>query len=281
MATGEQVYTGVWSNHNYNGAKATTLTLTTVDSSYLIAFLALFVGLVAGHFWAIMCYMVFQLRSTVTARSGMHHQQQVILRNYHAPGSAAWQLLKGMNFWRRQKGIRITFISVPVILLAGANLALFGAAGIFSSRVTGKDSEVLLRGTSCGFWNNPATSDVNAEISTVEARTAYWANLIEDFATASTIASTCSDISSIASNCISYAPENIRWDTTTNGSCPFDPTICRGNHVVKFDSGLLDSTEHLGINAPKNDRILFRRVVECSPLVHDGYMSGWHSMGGA
>ncbi|KAF2733987.1 hypothetical protein EJ04DRAFT_577289 [Polyplosphaeria fusca] len=281
MASGGHVYTGVWKNHDYDNAKGATLTLTTTNSAYLVAFLALFVGLVAGHFWAIICYTIFQIRSTVAPRSGMHHQQQVVLRNYHVPGSASWQLLKSMYFWRRVKGFRATLPALPTVLLALSNLALFGAAGIFSSRVTNKNSEVLVKGTSCGFWNNPSTSDANDPRSTVEARTAYFANLIEDFATASTMASMCSGNLSITSECISYAPERIHWETLTNISCPFASKMCVDNKAVQFDSGLVDSSTHLGINAPKNDRILFRRVVGCAPLLRDGYLKDWHSMGGA
>jgi hypothetical protein len=33
-----------------------------------------------------------------------------------------------------------------------------------------------------------------------------------------------------------------------------------------LDSGPLDSSVYLGINAPKNDRILFRRSSTCSPI---------------
>lgn len=281
MSSNPTVYTGVWRNWRYDSAKSATLTLKAGDSAYLVAFLALFVGLAAGHFWAIVCYAVFQSRSTTTARSGQHHQQQAILRNYHTPGTAFWQLLKSMWFWRRQRGFGVALLALPVVVLAALNIVLFSAAGILSAKVTSKNSEVLIRGTNCGFWNNPATADPNAERSTIGARTAYFANLIEDFSTASTLASQCTGDSSIASKCVSYAPERINYTTTMNHSCPFAPNMCVGNKVVRFDSGLIDSSKHLGINSPKKDRISFRRVVECAALTREGYMEDWHSMGGA
>ena len=281
MSQNPSIYTGVWRNWNHNAAKGATLTLKQGDSAYLVAFLALFIGLVAGHFWALICYAVFQIRSTKAPRTGLHHTQQAILRNYHAPGTAVWQLLKSMWFWRKRKGASVALLAVPVLFLAAMSIVLFAAAGILSSQISSKGSEVLVSGSSCGFWNNPATADPNAERSTIGPRVAYFANLIEDFGRASTIAAQCSGDSSVASECVSYAPEKINYTTTTNHSCPFQSKMCMHNKVVRFDSGLMDSMNHLGINSLRKDRISFRRVTECAPITREGYMEDWHSMAGA
>jgi hypothetical protein len=81
MASSATVHTGLWNNHQFNSVEGATLTLTATNASYLVAFLALFLGIVAGHFWAIMSYAVFHIRSTLASRNGQHHQQQAILRN--------------------------------------------------------------------------------------------------------------------------------------------------------------------------------------------------------
>ncbi|GME57641.1 putative cytochrome p450 protein [Neofusicoccum parvum] len=48
--------------------------------------------------------------------------------------------------------------------------------------------------------------------------------------------------------------------------------MCRTkNGNIIFDTGYLDSHKDLGINTPPEDRVLFRRVSTCAPLVTDGY----------
>jgi hypothetical protein len=247
MSNAASVHTGLWTNHQLSSAQGATLTLTTTNAAYLVAFLALFLGFVAGHFWAIVSYAVFQIRSTLAPRNGQHHQQQAILRNYHAPGAAIWQLFQ-LSWTTRQRRGAVAFASaLPVTVLALVSLMAFGAAG-----VPGNYSQ----------------------------RKSFQANVVEDFNLASTMATACQQNSTVASDCISYAPKQLTWTTSTNGSCPFDKKICYQNTTVRFDSGLLDSTEHFGINAVSSDRIQLRAVMTCTPLMREGYVSDWHDMNG-
>lgn len=144
--------------------------------------------------------------------------------------------------------------------------------------VTSKQSDVLINGATCGFWENPATID-GQEIELVKFAN-FRTSLIEDVYMASTMAATCQKNSSIASNCVSYSPKEIEWTSGTDITCPFDEKLCHRNKTVRFDSGHIDSTLHFGINAAKEDRVLHRIVVECSPLARKGYVSDWHAMGG-
>jgi hypothetical protein len=277
MANDPSIYTGFWFNHQFNSVSGTTLTLTATNASYLVAFLALFLGLVAGHLWAIFSFAIFHIRSTPAKRGRQHHQQQVILRNYHAPGAAIWQLLKASWFWRRGRGLRAGIEALPVAILALMFMMAFAAAGVLSARIESKDSEVLIKGSGCGFWSSRTQNGDSIDFST---QAAYRANLAEDVDLASTMASMCQSNSSIASGCVSYAPQKIEWTASTDISCPFDEQICYQNASVRLDSGLLDSTVYLGINALKEDRIFYRSVVECTPLVRDGYVEDWHDMNG-
>jgi hypothetical protein len=273
MASTATVQTGLWTNYQYSSIEGATLTLTTTNASYLVAFLALFLGIVAGHFWAILSYTVFQIRSTLASRDGQHHQQQVILRNYHAPGAAIWQLSLASWSWRQRRGLGALLPALPVVLLALTSVMAFAAAGILSARVTSKESDVLIKSSACGFWDDRESATMPG--SPLE-RVGYKANLVEDFHLGSTIAAACQKNSSIASDCVSYAPKQVEWTTSTNVSCPFQDKICYQNKTVRFDTGLLDTTEFFGINAPKADRLLLRTVAECSPLIQDGYVSDWH-----
>lgn len=114
-----------------------------------------------------------------------------------------------------------------------------------------------------------------------DALSAWRANKVEDIHLASTMAAACQKNSSVTSDCVSYAPKEIEWTTTIKNACPFDTKICYQNKTVRFDSGLLDTTTELGINAQKPDRVLYRNVVECAPLMRDGYISDdWHDING-
>jgi hypothetical protein len=274
MANDVSVHTGLWTNHQYNFVQGATLTLTAKNASYLVAFLALYLGIVAGHFWTILSFTVFHIRSTRTRRTGQHHQQQAILRNYHAPGAAIWQLLNSAWSWRQQRGFRGVIQTLPVAAIALINLTAFAAAGILSARVASNHSEVLIRGFGCGFWSQTESPDHYV------ARAAYRANLAEDLDLATTMAAMCQKNSSTVSGCTPYAPQKMAWYTSTNVTCPFHDRICYQNATVRFDSGLIDSMVHLGINAAKKDRVLYRTVAECSPLVRDGYVQDWHNLNG-
>jgi hypothetical protein len=271
------VHTGLWTNHQYNSVQGATLTLPATNASYLIAFLALFLGVVAGHLWAILSFVVFHIRSTPAKRNGQHHQQQAILRNYHAPGAAIWQLLKASWAWRQRRGLKAIVSVLPVVVLAVVIMMTFAAAGVLSARVASSNSEVLVRGSGCGFWSSRAQTGSPDDFV---AQAAYRANLAEDSDLASTMASTCQKNSSITSGCVSYAPKKVQWTTATNIPCPFDAKICYQNTTVRLDSGFVDSLVHLGMNAPKKDRVLYRKVAECTPLVYDGYVQDWHDMNG-
>jgi hypothetical protein len=277
MSSAAYVHTGLWTNHLYDHAQGATLTLTATNSSYLVAFLALFLGFVAGHCWAIISFMVFQIRSTLSPRDGQHHQQQAILRNYYAPATAIWQLLLVTWSWRRQRGVKAIVSTLPVALLAAASALAFGAAGILSARVTTKESFVLMRSHECGLWLEP--SNVPTPGSNVHLAD-FKAKKTEDYNLASTLAIACGKDSAVASDCVSYAPKQNEWAIDVDALCPFENQMCYKNTAVRFDSGLLDSTLHFGINAPNDDRLLFRAVAECAPLVRDGYISDWHDMNG-
>jgi hypothetical protein len=271
------VHTGIWFNHQYSSVKGATLTLASTNASYLVAFLALFLGLVAGHLWAIVSFTIFHIRSTTTKRDGQHHQQQVILRNYQAPGAAIWQLLNVSWSCRQRRGLKAGIVALPIVMLALTYMMQFIAAGVISARVQSKDSEVLIKGSGCGFWN-PGTQD--GPLDDFVAQAAYRANLAQDLASASIMASMCQSNSSISSGCVSYAPRKIEWTTSSQAPCPFDEKICYQNTTVRLDSGLIDSLVHFGINAAQKDRIFYRSVAECSPLVRDGYVQDWHDMNG-
>ncbi|KAL9618940.1 MAG: hypothetical protein Q9160_006404 [Pyrenula sp. 1 TL-2023] len=59
-----------------------------------------------------------------------------------------------------------------------------------------------------------------------------------------------------------------------NSTCPFpglEKIYLRGTGNLRIDTGLLDSHDDLGINARPTDRVRYQNLVECAPLITDGY----------
>ncbi|KAF2813088.1 uncharacterized protein BDZ99DRAFT_496164 [Mytilinidion resinicola] len=62
---------------------------------------------------------------------------------------------------------------------------------------------------------------------------------------------------------------------TRNSPCPFADGVCE-TPALKFDSGLVDSNDDMGLNAREEDSIQIRRVTTCAPvLIEERYSSGW------
>lgn len=72
--------------------------------------------------------------------------------------------------------------------------------------------------------------------------------------------------------CRRYVQQQIPWSANRNASCP-SGRLCK-NEVgnLELDSGFIDSNDHLGRNAPPEQRLKFRHLLRCAPLVTDGYM---------
>jgi hypothetical protein len=60
--------------------------------------------------------------------------------------------------------------------------------------------------------------------------------------------------------------------------CPFQDEIC-DTAAVTYNSGLLDSDLDLGINAPPENRVGFRRVVSCASIPADSprFSTDWNT----
>jgi hypothetical protein len=58
----------------------------------------------------------------------------------------------------------------------------------------------------------------------------------------------------------------------TTAGCPFEEEMCK-THTdnIILDSGYINSHDHLGINAPNDERFLLRTRLQCAPLVTQGY----------
>jgi hypothetical protein len=217
----------------------------------MIAFLALFVSIAGGHLWAIICFALHQVRSTLSDRDGLHHQQQALLRNAPNSSTASWMLLKLGWAWKNKTPYtvrRTIFLAVPAI----THLAAVSIAGIFSSRLALSGDEVLIRSTSCG-WMSVSTDNRTTMDSTelLDAETAGFAIGRWIAVKSLQYAWTCYNQTNLAdyNACNLYTTPSINVTVNNRVPCPFGGNICGLPRAISVDTGLVDSNAHLGINS--------------------------------
>ena len=270
--SGTHVYTGIWVNWSRGAIPGSTLTLSDRDGGLLIAFLAIFVSAAGGALWRIISYIIHQSRAKLRYQDGLHHQQQVIFRNASSPGSASWQLLQLMFHWAgltKRPALRI----LPLAALALINLVLFALAGVFSAEVTkAAGNEALIRSPNCGSW------DISFKTGPQE-QAAFRSKTLLDTISASTYARSCYGQVQNSLACSQYSQPNIPWAVDRNASCPFSSGMCKLGDTAAYqmDTGLIDSHQVLGVNAPPADRITYRKVTTCSPIKTKGFAQEWNN----
>lgn len=139
-----------------------------------------------------------------------------------------------------------------------------GLAGIFSSEVTrAAGNETLIRSPDCGVLNstNPGSQQALSAFEAIEAR---------DTLAATTYSRACYGSTQNILQCAQYLKQQLPWKVNQNATCPFTNGICTygGSSAYEMDTGTIDSHEALGINAPKSERIQYRKVSTCKLLLH-------------
>ena len=134
-----------------------------------------------------------------------------------------------------------------------------GLAGIFSSEVTrAAGNETLIRSPDCGILNstNPGSQQGVAALEVMYA---------QDTLAATTYSRACYGITQNLLQCAQYPKQQLPWKVNQNATCPFTNGICiyGGSSAYEMDTGYIDSHEALGINAPKSQRVQYRKVSTC------------------
>ncbi|KAF2138395.1 uncharacterized protein K452DRAFT_277538 [Aplosporella prunicola CBS 121167] len=270
------IYTGVWTNWSKGRIFGATLTVNRREGALLIAFLALFVSVVGTHFWRVACFALHRVFSTEAAQDALHHQRQIILRNSANGTSGLVNLANILWTWSRKKLVRKPYQrTLPLIGFALLCMVAFGLAGTFSSKIsTASGNDVLIKGSNCGILDSEEYLDFATQV-------AYYFSSMSQYVDSWTkYAEECYMGSSGMQNCDAYTKQRLPTKIYRNASCPFEEDMCKlkfGNIV--FDTGYLDSNSDLGINAPANERILFRRVSSCAPLETEGFQDSFQMSG--
>ncbi|KAF2142260.1 uncharacterized protein K452DRAFT_200233, partial [Aplosporella prunicola CBS 121167] len=259
------IFTGVWTNWSYGAIRGSTLTLSRSNGNFLVAALALFVTTTGACFWRIVCFALHHWLSSEFPQDGLYHQRQAILRTSGTGVAGALALARTAWAWRKN-ATNISMRTVPIVALAITVAATFGAAGVFSSRISSSmGKEVLLTGKDCGWiaW-------VNASLYQQGAELVPYASQITS--SSSDYNQRCYSKGAGRQDCPTFVQINLPTTVDGNYSCPFADAVCKSRYGnIRLDTGYLNSHHHLGMNAPKDERILYRRVTECAPLNTDNY----------
>ncbi|KAI0154689.1 hypothetical protein GGR57DRAFT_512248 [Xylariaceae sp. FL1272] len=262
------VHLGVWTNWSRGLILGRTLTLNVEDANLLIAFTGFFIAFVANRAWRIICFVFHRAHSTTKPQDAGYHQLQATLRNVSSAEDGFHLLLLLLWVWRQS---RTWFRPLPVLIVAAVSVIGFTVAGGFSSRIsTAMGHEVLINSVDCGYPMGTLGADI-------EAYYAYIANNARNIDTASNYAEACySGDSAGLTDCNRFVTQQLTDNiiVDTNAECPFGDNICRNTSAnLRLDTGYLDSHNHLGINAPAEERIIWRNVLHCAPIVTQGYTS--------
>ncbi|KAI0972038.1 hypothetical protein F4678DRAFT_479021 [Xylaria arbuscula] len=260
------VFLGVWTNWSYGKIRGSTLTLTQSNGNLLIAFVALFASMSAGHLWKIIRFGLHLWFSSPEDRDALYHQQQALLRNGSTAGSSAFTLMELAWAWR---GTTRRWRFVPLLVFTIALAVGLALASGFSARVA-IGNEVLISGDNCGIPILARGSNITFDLTN-------FTPLTSDFiSTAAIQASQCYSNNSegVASpSCKTFVYPRLQAKVDRNAACPFGD-LCRSKDSnLLFDTGLLDSHKDFGINAPEKERFLLRTVTHCAVLKTHGYQS--------
>lgn len=261
------VQLGTWTNWSRGRIMGATLTVSRTNGNYLLSFTAFFISLVSVRFWRILCFVLHSRLATPAPRDALHHQRQALLRNANSATSSSWALVRLAWAWRGTAGRRLLARTLPLILTAALCAAAFTVAGGFSSQIsTGIGNEVLVDGARCAITY---TQGFNSSASNL--MTLYVA---DQQLTANNYAQQCynANATDYTFDCASFVTPALPSTVDYNAPCPFAPEICRSNTSnIRLDTGYLDTTRHLGVNAPGSERILFRSIFQCAPLVTENH----------
>ncbi len=255
------IYTGPWMDWARGSASGMTITLRAQHGQLLTAFLGIFVTVVGSQSWTIISFIIHQCRAKPTLGDAQYQQVQATLRNQGTALGAAWQLAQLWIPWRTASSLPRSFLAVgPWMVLALLHGLAWGLAGTFSSyagRAAGSD--FLIRARTCGYWESLRDSHL------------YHQRLdskdLSSTVTAADYARLCYDHPQDSPACNRFVRQFISWkEDVEAASCPFDPDLCNRTSVA-MDTGYLDSLTDFGINLRPTERIIYRRVTTCAPLL--------------
>ncbi|KAF9636305.1 hypothetical protein BFW01_g7200 [Lasiodiplodia theobromae] len=127
--------------------------------------------------------------------------------------------------------------------------------------------EVLISSPDCGYTNAQLDNPNTLASQTFEPYLRQNALSYAQYAQQcyNTNASTVVD-------CSQFVRKNLLGTSKTDATCAFGGQICQDDSSnLDLDTGLLDSNEDFGLNAPPEETFQYRRRIQCAPLKTEGY----------
>ncbi|KAF2802620.1 uncharacterized protein BDZ99DRAFT_371732, partial [Mytilinidion resinicola] len=264
------IHVGTWTNWSYGSIRGGTVTLPRPDGGLLTAFIALFVTYVGTRFWRLLCFTIHTALSKFDApQDALYHQRQAVLRNSSTGVNGFMTYLQLIWTWKIHANMQTASRRIlPFISFSSACFMGFAVAGIFSSRIsTNVGDEVLITGS-----NNSGFLDSNLHRNmddTAAFLTPYASQLIVARAN---YAQNCYHSSASAADCQPFVQTSLPFKAIYDAPCPFQHNMCRSqDSSLILDTGLIDSLHDLGLNTPPAYRFQIRRVLQCAPVIQEGY----------
>lgn len=180
--------------------------------------------------------------------------------------STLWTSLQLAWCWRAVSNGYLARI-LPTIVFAASAFCAFTIAGGFTSSISSAiGNDVLIDGSQCGLVEADAVTSY-----TLPAIWPWWSQLVNN---AANYAQQCySSTATGTLDCTTFVKSRLQFTSDFNASCPFSDDICRSKDSnVLLDTGLI-SSDDLGLNLPRDQRMFYREVLQCAPLMTDGFKS--------
>ena len=283
------VYEGIWTDWSRGKTWGLTWTLCPTQATILTNTLALFVTISGIRLWTIIRYILYQVSTSAQPDMTPHmRDRQVILRNEGSALSTAWLMMNLARSSRRQTSGRRSWSSYGIGLFAITYTVMFWIAGVFSNKAISASSAngssaVLTRSKHCGLLNDTYSEIVENTDFIDEseydlfvenkAKKEHDTQLSLEYVQTCYLPQPSKSYKSFMCNTMKTA--SLDW-TVTSGVCPFAPQMChKTSKVIVLDTGEIDSHNHLGINAPPQDRLSYQRLTTCAVLEDSKYITGW------
>ncbi|EAT82077.1 hypothetical protein HBH56_105310 [Parastagonospora nodorum] len=268
-----KVKLGFWTNWSNGKILGATMTTSRQNGGFLIAFLAIFVGMAGKSFWRLGCFTIHCYLSSAEPQDGVYHQRQAILRNSDTAFDGVARLFALMFAWRSGlRAQRSLLRLLPTVIMAFIISAAFGVASVFSSSVTSETlNQVLLEGRRCGLYLTGLPDNITKEQSLSVPYSTERASRFLDYGRQCYVDKTQVD------GCNLYTKPRLPLNSERGVKCPFGEDICKiRDDNLLMDTGNLDSLEDLGINIDPQYRFELRFVTTCAPLKTKGYTSDYN-----
>lgn len=260
-----------------------TLTLREDQGNLVISFLALFVAIAASQVWGILAFIIHQLLASPRTKDTPRHHVQIALRNSASPIDLLVDIIKislayGFASRRLHQGrYARAFRYSPLLFIVLLVLVIFAAATVYSSSLFLAGNQVLIGGNQCGWPVPPGTLSLGRLFTTeaIGIASTYMLSHEHTLREAAETSEACYGPSGIHASrqCGRTIVPSLHGRVEEVDECPWQD-LCLEN-AIRFDTGLVDSLQDLGINTKLADTVRVRQTLTCGPVNLTRYATPW------